>query len=293
MHPLHYAWAYHLNELWDLKNAVWKSPACTSAATQFIDTMTIVRGILIVPPHAFLAGNSHRVAIDQAVKELSQGYDLPNPLPKWMQAHLSSRIVELLMENAAEVDKDPSIFNRAVNNFQAIFAHSNPFVYDSVENILKSAIILSWTAFEVLAHDFVFSVIKVHPRSFLHLTGNEKFRFQKRQVLRESYEKAFGNDLVINQTLGNRCLDEHSLLRNLIIHKATTVDQIFRDDCVAVTKFPFSTPANTARLLEWSQKPIGFVFQIDGKLVHSLLTPLILAVRQLLDVVDNWIINHP
>ena len=149
-----------------------------------------------------------------------------------------------------------------------------------LERQLQSIIIQSWTAFEVLCADLLTSSIEKHAECFAHLSGTEKFRFYKRELLRDAYELAFRGDGRVKNQVKQQSLDALCLLRNLLVHKSGRVDDTFREQCTE------------AHLTGWAALPEKTQFQCTGKVISSLLPPTIKSGCSLVKAVDKWLAEN-
>ena len=189
------------------------------------------------------------------------------------------RLMSALLNVGKETQKQAMI--ACAHNLNGFIQNTNG-VHVVFEGLLNAMLVSGWTAFEVLAQDLHTRVIANHPGWFLHLTGSEDFNFQKRKSIRFSYENAFVGDGKIKNSLNEQCVDALALIRNLIVHKAGAVDQIFLDQC------------NEKYLTAWAALPIHKTFEPDGEIFRKLIDPNVKCGCRLIKAVDKWLSeNNP
>jgi hypothetical protein len=104
----------------------------------------------------------------------------------------------------------------------------------------------------------------------------DEFRFDKLRGIRQAYAAAFSKrSSQIDAILADKALDRLNLIRNVILHKAGTVDQKFLDGAAAIS---------------WKiETEVGKPVPLDGQVVKDLVTPVFRLAWDLVFEVDEWI----
>lgn len=264
--------------------------ACVSSYNAFIENFQRAVGMLVLPGYVGLVAEQWRLATDSTLARFASGTIKEGDQNTIGQLIFANWATRMGMPEAKHVEKADGILKTI--GFLAT-AMENGQLHKQLERLLKSSVVEMWMAFEVLVGDMLDKALTEHKECFGHLVGNErKPRFQTRLFIRESYKTFFADSLDINDVLYTKAIDELSLIRNLLIHKAGIVDKKFQEDSIDATRFPGSTAENTARLVTWSVTPIGDTFLFDGELVMSLIEPVIYAGRELVEKVSWWLEAH-
>jgi hypothetical protein len=188
------------------------------------------------------------------------------------------------------------------------------YLTSGVESILTSMLVGTWTAFETLAGDLWEAVVNAHPHGLAQLAGKSKrdgqdkrdqgkmvqfallelYNFDLRNVMgtmqrnmekvgfttldkiRGAYADAFGIESPgICKVLDDPALDNLSIVRNVIVHKAGVCDKEYKDKSDGKTLIP--------------QLGVGDPLPLDGQLVADLLSPTVACCVRLVQSADNWL----
>jgi len=259
----------------------YASYVCTRAESVFRANMDVMETLGMVPGYAFMNGEDWGISVIQAmntVKAANPGRDVL-PLDDDVQK-LASSIWDDYDRGGFDKSRRDH-FREATENAEKMACYpGRNLSHGALHSLLKSMISGTWTAFEVLASSLVRESIAKHPRCFPHLTGNETFRFQKRESIRDAFRLAFNSDAKIQNAVESQCIDAVSLSRNLFIHKAGVVDQMFKDQC------------SEKGLTAWAALPIDSKLEFDGGVVLRLLQETIACGYSLLNGVDAWIVTN-
>jgi len=176
------------------------------------------------------------------------------------------------------------VFNTACHNLE-VFACELPRLHDSLHNVLKSALIQSWTAFEVLAEDLWKAAVSERPNLESALTEKEKraMGFRSRRKIRLAYQFTFKhNDVAIRSALKPSALDVLVVVRNVIVHSSGKVDDFFKRDS-----------AGLSELDHFGILPIGTAIAFDGVFVRSVIDCALPCGYALLKAIDDWLVANP
>ncbi len=189
-------------------------------------------------------------------------------------------------------------------------------VYDQ---LMSAQLILCWTAFETLANDLWEAAVNEHPQTLARMEsknvpGSAKTGKQEGKSVPLSYLEKYGYNIadkmgtiLIDKRGGLRRLEEiqeayqlsfptgcriadpafwadqdvrsASAIRNLLIHTSGNVDQDFLNKRGA-----------DPRLVHYQ---LGDPFFLDGKLLSEVLTGLFSFAKELVSLVDDWIVANP
>jgi hypothetical protein len=164
--------------------------------------------------------------------------------------------------------------------FEKFTSDAGPYAEAVLSNLLKSIVVQSWTAIEVLTEELYAETENQFPKNFAHLS--KKPRFRSRDAFRETYRRAFGNNAPdIFAALNDTSIDALALLRNVIVHKSGLADEDFRKG-VALTPLL----SRFSRL-----RPDGLIV-LDGELVRSILDPAFQSGYKLIVALNRWLNLH-
>ena len=293
MHQLHIEEACLVPDWKRLNPQRYDSFVCTDCLSVYETNMERANGILMLPGYSFMSGG-HWQSCSSAVAKKILGTLNPSKEEFENNREVMNAAAATARQHALSIQtpesKVKALFS-ACHNIE-VFSYEFIPLHDWLHSVLQSAVIQAWTAFEVLAEDLHSFTRQAYSMYFRPEDYASKYYFQKRDKMRFSYERAFMNDSDIGAALGDRKIDELSLLRNLIVHNRGIVDEKFRQQCEDAIQFVHSTPENTILLKEWSNLPIQHEFMFDGLLVRSVLDGTQAAAYQLLSAVDKWVTTH-
>jgi hypothetical protein len=188
---------------------------------------------------------------------------------------------------------------------------SDPRVVDGVEAWLSAQIVGAWTAFETMTGDLWEAALNCHPAGLSELRGKgtaatadgkmvslmmlqkykydlsskmgtllkEKRSFDRLEDIRGYYAEAFYEGAgTIVKLLDEKSVDALAAVRNLIVHRASVVDQLYLNRTKSLTNVP--------------RAAVGKPVVLDGKIVYDLIQPVIQIGCDLIIAVDGWIASH-
>jgi len=265
---------------WDqLAKRSYRFEACTQSAAVFQVNMERVNGLLMLPGYAFMSGGEWQVAVNEVAKRYF-GKNMPSE-----QEFEEKREEIAALANAARKDvlsKRPAessmnVFFTACHNIE-VFAGDFPHLHAWLHDLFKSAIVQSWTAFEVLAEDLNSGAREKHAECFsADVRKGRQYTFRRLEAMCESFRRAFYDDVKINAVVGSKEIKALAVLRHLLVHKGGIVDQKFLNQC---SEKPVVT--------EFSEFGIGQEIKINGEIVRSLVDPCIRHGYELIQLVDDW-----
>jgi hypothetical protein len=149
-----------------------------------------------------------------------------------------------------------------------------------VRAVLEAQLILAWTAFETLAEDLWKGAQELHSTSLA-----PQGYFRRLDSIKDAYASFSAVNVTINGypktptaninvLFSKPDLRKLNLIRNLLVHKAGIVDQIFLSD--------------TAKIDWIVPDQLGQPVQLDGLRVRELINPVIEAGQKLIRSVDCW-----
>jgi hypothetical protein len=283
MHDLNLRMACKIANWEHLGKRTYEFTACTESAAAFQMNMERVNGLLMLPGYAFTSGGEWQVAV-KAVAERYFGKDMPSD-----EEFEEKREKIAALANAARksvlsrrpAESSMNVFYTACYNIE-VFAGDFPRLHGWLHDIFKSAIIQSWTAFEVLAEDLNCGAREKHFECFPSnvLTG-KRFTSRRLDSLCESFRRAFCGDAHINAVVGSKEVKALALLRHLLVHKGGFVDRQFLNQC-----------SGDPVVNEFSTLGLNQEIKINGGMVRSLVDPCIRRGYELVKLVDDWMTAH-
>lgn len=151
----------------------------------------------------------------------------------------------------------------------------------ALQNSLKSIIIQSWTAVEVLIEDLLTEAINDYPHTFTHFNISDH-SFRSRNAFRKAYGKAFSVDFVcIRSATKNEYINALALLRNVIVHKASKADEGFL--------LPAKQIGSLSQFHHINQND---AVDPDGETVRLVVDGAFLASYNLIESVSAWLNTH-
>lgn len=186
--------------------------------------------------------------------------------------------------------------------------------------LFESAIIATWTAFEVMAQELWEAALNAHPGTLCHLNGSRKDYkpnetmpkpkpvkveliakagfdlskkmgtvlkedqdFSKLKTIRHAFTLAFSQDFkAIDRALQSRSLDLLSAVRNAIIHHGGVVKSEWWEEKRAA----FLTEPYFGQLKEEDQ------IELNGKRTSKLISQTLCVSARLIKRVDSWIMEN-
>lgn len=165
--------------------------------------------------------------------------------------------------------------------FEKFSADAGPIGMLGLENILKSVVIQSWTAVEVLIEDLLTDAVKEHAPVFSHF-NTDGHGFRSRNRFRKAYEKAFTTDYVaIRSHASSVFFDALSLLRNVIVHRASKADDQF-----------LVSAKNIVELSQFHGLNVGDAVEPNGETVRSVVNGSLASSFNLIKSVNDWLRAH-
>jgi hypothetical protein len=165
--------------------------------------------------------------------------------------------------------------------FEKFSADAGPIGMLGLENILKSVVIQSWTAVEVLVEDLLTNTVNDHALVFGHFKIDDH-GFRARHQFRKAYRKAFTNDYVaIRSHVDSIFFDALSLLRNVIVHRASKADDLF----LAATR-------DIAVLSQFHGVNTGDAVEPNGETVRVVVNGSLASSFNLIKSVNDWLRAH-
>ena len=151
----------------------------------------------------------------------------------------------------------------------------------ALQNSLKSIIIQSWTAVEVLVEDLIAECIKDYPNTFTHFNLSDH-KFRTRDQFRTAYKKAFTHDYVsIRSHTKSGYFNALALLRNVIVHKGSKAD------------VEFLGPAKKIDALsQFHAHDVGHAVEPHGETVRMVVDGAFLSAFNLIESVSAWLNIH-
>lgn len=277
MHKLNIV-ALYPDEGWQLpKLRPYFSDVCRTAESIFDANISVLEGVGMVPGYAFMNGENWGVALELAMNEMeTDNRDSPA---------VHTRASKIWDENdlAGFDESSRKHFKEATGNAEKMACLPGRRVsHGALHSLLITMINGAWTAIEVLAGSLVRETVAGHRVCFSHLTGTEKFEFQKREPMRDAFKLAFAGDTKIQNAIGKQEIDAVSLARNLFVHKGGIVDGIFKRQC------------GERGLTGWADLPEKSKLEMSGDKVFPLVCGAIKCGFTLIAAVDDWIkLNTP
>lgn len=256
-----------------------KSVACIEALSKFEENKHLALGLLALPGFAFDAASRWMEASEWAKNQILGRKAKPEQIQKHAQkiGPLMEQRMAILMERPPEKQKE--VLTASTIMFEDFAERSGPTIYGPLTNLLRSVIVQSWLAFEVLSEDLWLGVMKENPTL---LTKPKQVRFRSRKGIREAYTETFTADnTALIAALSNTAIDALALVRNVIVHKAGKADRDFLAGC-----------QTTPSLSSFSTLNLEDSIFVDGVLFRSIVADGLKAVYGLIVAVDDWLRAH-
>ena len=280
MHPLKFVKAAEVARILR-RYQEFDSPACQRSHDVFRANTERALGLLVVPDYAFLVGALWQDATNRAANEVLGKHHEKGKTPERIQ-EIGQRVERYYAETIRKMAGDQiSAMIQMTSNLESLARNGGPVVRDALEVILKSVIIQSWTAFEMLCEQLVGLCRNEHSAYFSESAKTVKCRFRRLETLKKAYRDVFGNDAGMNSLLESPAVKGLALLRHLLVHCGGVVDQLFLDQC--------REPPQIHYFSTWSLRQ---TIEIDGDMIHTLVHPVNNTGFELVQLVSNWIHSH-
>jgi hypothetical protein len=259
--------------------------SCTESANAFRANIERVNGLLMLPGYAFMSGGEWQVAV-KTVAERYFGNDMPSDKEFAEKREEMATLANAARKNALSKRSPESAINTfytACHNIE-VFANDFPRLHEWLHDIFKSALIQSWTAFEVLAEDLWRGSITECPSLEAPLTKKEEreMGFRSRRKIRLAYQSTFKHDAAaIRSALEPFSIDVLAVVRNVIVHSSGNVDDFFKKDSAGLSEL------NHLRVF-----PTGTAIPFDGEFVRSIIDRAFPCGYALLKAVDEWLLAN-
>ena len=256
-------------------------------------------GLLMIPGQAFSGGMIWQKCIFAAGEHLFNSDEPSDEHFKRKQGALSGHAASLRQKEIRQKTSEQSVteFFNATYNIE-VFAKDDPGAHRWLHELLKSAIIHAWTAYEVLAEDLWKGVVKKRPSLDNQKGWTDKQRgnakFQNRHGIANFYRWTFSHDnLDIISVVDNPAIHALAILRNALVHSAGKIDERFQKDREGIKVFGSSIKINIPQLDQIRGKKEGYELKFNGAMVRSLVDPAVSLGFQLVKSVDEWLIRNP
>jgi len=229
-----------------------KTPACKEASLTFLRNANRATRILQAPVFAAGTAGVYQAAVQFAMADF---YGTENPTDEQMKIRLPADFGDkcyaqyVKMLSSTEPGQHQLIMASAANNLCLFLQVCPKDVHDIFESLLKTTIILAWTATETLLEDLWERALNEHPSDLCKVTPPDKakkgilseeiqkygfnlrnkmgtilkgrFKFHTLTESRMAYETAFSTDGgQVNKAIKNGYVDSLYHLRNLIAHNS-------------------------------------------------------------------------
>ena len=193
-------------------------------------------------------------------------------------AQAIGQLFERYMAEAMNLNRDEQVTHliEKTTMFEKFCTDAGPNAEAVLTNLLKTIVVQSCTVIEVLMEDLYRATKMAFPKNFAHIGPKSWVSFRSRRGFRHTYATAFSHDAGdIDAAITDKSIDALSLLRNVIVHKASLADQDFRD---GVNVTPLLAPFISLQ----NNDPV----ELDGEIVRSIVDPAFKAGYQLVVALD-------
>ncbi len=260
---------------WKLqREAVLNSPACNKAKAVFGESGQLIDTLTMVPGYSFMNGESWGISVIRAMNELrSDNPDAPD-----VQAR-ASKIWDEYDMGAIDQSAIQHFYEATQNAVKMACLPGRDLSFGALLSLLKSVLIQSWSAYELLTEQILTECKVSHANLFSPQIVNKRHRVRSESTLPVSYREVFGGDSAIDSAVWNPGVKGHALLRHLLVHSHGKVDD---------------THLKQRRLdpivNEWDAYAlVGDEIIIDGELVRRLVDRTNRAGYTLIGAVSDWI----
>jgi hypothetical protein len=276
----------HFYELWKLQPSPILKPACDVYAAH----LGTLRSLWFIMPEVIVATWHHMQLQSQACLRILGRPNLTNrdmtnlSLLKAIEVEMASinrrettEQVKLMLECPPSDPMTPFKDDLRIGlvMLHEITTRADQSIAEGMRSLFVSQLLQAWTAFETLIENLWKAVASQFPNALPKPAA--KYRFRSREKFRIAYLDLFGANGQVNSIINDRRIDRLSVLRNLIVHTGSVVDQTFIDDC------------SIANISEWNGLKLGQRVPIDGATVANLVHPVVKLGIDLLREADTWI----
>lgn len=263
-------------------NGQISEPCCLKALARFRENMQLALVPTTLPGFAtwmamewISAGNKARNDLFRRRNVETLDSTQRNALGSLMESYMFSSLIR------QSSDEQKQHLVEKTKMFEKFSADAGPMGLLGLENILKSVVIQSWTAVEVLVEDLLTDTVNDHASVFGHFNIDDH-GFRARHQFRKAYRKAFTNDYVaIRSHAGSIFFDALSLLRNVIVHRASKADDQFlvaARDIAVLSQFHGLNP--------------GDAVEPNGETVRVVVNGSLASSFDLVNSVGEWLRAH-
>lgn len=253
-----------------------KSDACIEALAKFEENKRLALGLLALPGFAFDAASRWMEASEWAKNQIVGSKAKPEQIQKHVQkiGPLMEQRMAVLMQRPPEKQKE--VLAASTIMFEDFAERCGPTMYGPRENLLRSVIVQSWLAFEVLSEDLWHGVMDENSTL---LTKPKQVKFRSRFWIRTTYTDTFTADnAALIAVLADTAIDALALVRNVIVHKAGNADRDFLTGCQTTPSLSSFSNLN----------PKDPIF-VDGVVFRSIVADGLTAGYELIVAVDAWL----
>lgn len=234
MHDLHLGKACQFKPWQSFTKEAYSFPKiCAPVASAFTANITMAHGILMLPGHAFMGGMNWQKCVFAANEHFFGSEEITDEHFNRKQEALSDYAAHLRKKTLSDKSSDQSIrefFNASYN--LEVFAKENASLHGWIHDLLKSSLIQTWTAYEVLASDLWRRVDAKRPELGAARSSKEKglSGFKSRSRIADAYRYTFKVDNAdILATVDNTAIHALGELRNVFVHSGGRIDKWFKD----------------------------------------------------------------
>ena len=255
------------------RERMFRSAACAKANAAFWENIQMIETVAMVPGYAFMNGEDWGISVVRAMTELNS----TDPYEKTVQARASKIWDAYDMQGFDQSRIDH--FKEATQN--AVKMASLPgrnFSFGALLALLKSIVIQSWSAYELLAEQLIKECKASHSSLFSAQILAKRHPVRSERTLPASYNEIFGADVEINNAVWNSGVKAHALLRHLLVHSHGKVDSAHLNQRI--------TPPIVS---EWDAYKEGDEIVIDGGIVRILTDRTTESGYALISAVSKWV----
>ena len=254
--------------------------ACRKSALTYSANIRRAHSLTLIPGHAFMDGEIWKDACNKISAETPDD----DPLSEEF-GNRAGVVFNKLWKSIPQKEKERH-FLEASGNADNMWSKTG-ITNGALHGLLQTIVIQAWSAFEVLTEDLYRNCLDENLTSIKAFdrkdANRHKLGFASRERIRNTYPFVFNIDnAAIKKPLSLDALDALALVRNVFIHKAGIIDQMFMDGSVNV---------NQLAALRGHGKDTEI--QLTGGMVRALVDPVIPIGYDLLSAVDSWIFAHP
>lgn len=272
-----------------MEGVILCSTLCQECLESFRENARLVLGLAAAPGFsALVTAQFVEAGTKAAIEVLGKKYIRKLP---GVSATDSERIVHLADKHMALIVSERSPLQRsqledATNTLEQLVMRCGPYVHGMFEGVLKTIVIQSWGTFEALTRMLWAKSLEsgnpVISRPTEKEWRRERLGFGSRSSIRRTFDFGFRVDNSdICSALNVAAIDPLAVLRNVIVHHAGRVDQVFKDDSDG---FPV--------LASYRAQSLDTLIEVDGVLVRSVVDPVISSGYSLIRAVDSWLSSH-